>query len=280
MKNLLFTIFMFIFLKMFSQSEKIYFIKNNYIIDQYKLSEIDSLKYNRENDDTLLIYKQGLIIRKYSTNNQIDSVVFLNPQLPTKDVDGNVYHSVNINGKIWMTENLKTTRYNDGTPILKSSSNEEWQENSSNSRRATYSWYLDDSTTYHNPYGAYYNGFAVENKKLCPTGWHVATEKEWIDLRNYLGRNTLSKKLRILGYDYWIEHPWSSPTNEYGFNAVGAGERDSQGEFINFKRRAYIVGYRQSDISLHLTILYHDDNDEAYSNIDHSHGASVRCVQD
>ena len=33
----------------------------------------------------------------------------------------------------------------------------------------------------------YYNWYAVNAGKLCPTGWHVPTSKEWVTLTDYLG---------------------------------------------------------------------------------------------
>ena len=104
------------------------------------------------------------------------------------DVDGNTYNSVAIGSQIWMTENLKTTKYNDGTDIAFITDSLGWL----NDQLGAYTWFHND-IDYKNVYGALYNWYAVNTTKLCPNGWHAPTEDEWITLENYLIAN---------GYNY------------------------------------------------------------------------------
>jgi hypothetical protein len=95
-----------------------------------------------------------------------------------KDIDGNVYNTVIIGIQVWTKENLKTTKYNDGSPIPNVTDDTQWE----NLTTGAYSWHNNDAANYKNPYGGLYNWYAVETGKLCPTGWHVPTEDEWYNL--------------------------------------------------------------------------------------------------
>jgi len=178
------------------------------------------------------------------------------PDMPTvTDIDVNVYQTVRIGSQCWLAENLKTTRYRDGTDInYPGSNNPAW----SNDTFGAYAWHNND-TTYKNTYGALYNWFAVNNTSgLCPAGWHVPTDAEWCILENYVERNTDSycnimtpdvrgintgrilKSCRttfgtdVPSYCVADEHPkWDYHINtfgidSYGFSALPGGWRVSQ----------------------------------------------------
>jgi uncharacterized protein (TIGR02145 family) len=100
------------------------------------------------------------------------------------DIDGNVYQTVKIGNQVWMAENLRTTRYNDGAAIPLVTKEDAW----SNLTTPGYCWY-DNEINYNNKYGALYNWYAVVTKKLAPAGWHVPTDAEWDILQNYLIAN-------------------------------------------------------------------------------------------
>jgi uncharacterized protein (TIGR02145 family) len=135
------------------------------------------------------------------------------------DVDGNTYSTIMIGTQVWMTENLKTTKYNDGTSIPKVTGDAAWL----NLTTPGYCWYNNDSITYKTPYGALYNWYAVNTGNLCPAGWHVPTEAEYRTLDTYLGSNS-GGKLKEIGTTHWAS-PNTGATNETGFTSLPSGER-------------------------------------------------------
>lgn len=88
------------------------------------------------------------------------------------DIDGNKYRTVVIGKQVWMAENLKTTRLNDGTVIPLNKGEEVWGK----LKIQCYCWYNNDSAKYGAVYGALYNWYAVNTGKLCPDGWHVPSD--------------------------------------------------------------------------------------------------------
>lgn len=281
MKKLLLLAFTAVSSVVSAQDDTLYIMKDGFIVNHlHHTFDMDSMKVISTPDDSLNIYKDGSVAFKYSTLNDIDSIIFYAPEEPPVDADGNIYTTVNVNGTIWMVENLKTTKYNDGTPILKIENDAEWMEQSNNLKNPAYSWYDDDSATYCNPYGALYNSYAVETNKLCPSGWHVSTEEEWSDLRDYLFYGSVGKKTMDASGAYWKDSPFSTPNNVTGLTFLPGGHRRAEGNFEWLTEKGYYIGNRDSDISLHLAILNYDDDGETYSNTNKAFGYSVRCVKD
>jgi uncharacterized protein (TIGR02145 family) len=146
------------------------------------------------------------------------------------DIDGNSYNAVKIGDQVWLNSNLKTTRLNDGTPIL---SQQNYQEHCDSGFCPPPSAELPPmQLAYPNNqielvefYGLWYNWKAVESGKLCPEGWHIPTKDEWDKLLNFLGENA-GGKLKIVDFEpnfYNWHTPNSGATNEYEFAAVPAG---------------------------------------------------------
>jgi uncharacterized protein (TIGR02145 family) len=134
------------------------------------------------------------------------------------DTDGNVYHAVMIGTQVWMVENLKTTRYNDGTALPLVTDSAAWLSLVT----PGYCWYKNDSAAYGSIYGALYNFFAVRTGKLAPKGWHIAKESEWDVLNIFLGTN--GGPLKETGTTHWAS-PNIGATNSTGFSALPGGYR-------------------------------------------------------
>lgn len=169
--------------------------------------------------------------RAYATNSAGISygneITFKTYYSEVTDIDGNVYPTVQIGTQIWMAENLKTTKYNDGTAIPNVADNTVWAALTT----GAYCYYDNDSTTNRATYGSLYNWFAVNTNKLAPTGWHVPTDAEWTTLITYLGgENVAGGKLKEQGTSHWLS-PNTGATNETGFTALPGGGRTSDGIF-------------------------------------------------
>ena len=152
--------------------------------------------------------------------------------LACADADNNNYPVVEIGTQVWMAENLKSTKYRDGTNITNITDNTAW------SARAygAYCW-LYNSEENKDIYGALYNWWAVDTRKLCPIGWHAPTDAEWNSLTTFIGGTVYAgRKLKETGTVHWSS-PNTEATNETGFTALPGGYRP--GDFQNFGKVGY-----------------------------------------
>lgn len=101
-----------------------------------------------------------------------------------RDIDGNVYDGVEINGMLWTASNLRTTRLADGTPLGRYGTSE----------LGTLPYFEYPSGCEHNSekirkFGLHYNFEAVNTELLAPNGWRVSTVADWNGLLSYLAGN-------------------------------------------------------------------------------------------
>jgi uncharacterized protein (TIGR02145 family) len=198
--------------------------------------------------------------------------------IPVTDINGNVYHIVRIGTQDWMVENLKTNKYRDGTTIPNITDNTEWYQQTA----GAYCWNNNDSATYNSTYGALYNWYTVvDSRNLCPTGWHVPTDAEWLTLANFLeGQSVAGGKLKETGTTHWLS-PNTDATNLTGFTALPGGFRDTYGTFVNIGSSGFWWSTTENDantvwypyIFYNYSILYRTFSDKKL-------GLSVRCVRD
>ena len=141
------------------------------------------------------------------------------------DTDGNKYRTVKIGDQWWMAENLKVSRYRDGSAIPDVTQNSQW----TNISTGAWSFY-DNSASLGKTYGKLYNGYAVTNPRgLCPEGWQVPTENEWSILLTYFGGSSEAGG-KLKATRRWRQ-PNTGATNESGFTALPGGYRGSDGSF-------------------------------------------------
>jgi uncharacterized protein (TIGR02145 family) len=191
------------------------------------------------------------------------------------DIDGNIYPTVKIGEQVWMAENLKVTKYNDGTAIPNVTDNTVWAALTT----GAYCWYNNDATTYKATYGALYNWYAVNTNKLAPTGWHVPIDEEWTTLTNYLGGvDVAGGKLKEVGTTHW-QSPNTGATNETSFTALPGGYRDN-----NYTDIKNISGFWSSTIypqwnaALDRIFIYSITSVYIGNPRSRANGLSVRCV--
>lgn len=136
-----------------------------------------------------------------------------------KDADGNLYNIVQIGNQLWMAENLRTTRYNDGQDIPHRIFN---HYDSSVVTTPAYYWYNNDET-YKDPYGALYTYSTVATGKLCPAGWHIPDNAEWDTLASTLGGSDIAGgKLKEAGTAHWSNSNYGAD-NSSGFTGLPGG---------------------------------------------------------
>jgi uncharacterized protein (TIGR02145 family) len=147
------------------------------------------------------------------------------------DAEGNSYKTVYIGTQQWMAENLKVTKYSDGSTIPNITDDTQWQNNTT----GAWAYYNNDAAN--NPkYGKLYNWYAVSkttngNKNVCPTGWHVPTDAEWTVLTDYLGGASVAGgKMKEVGSTNWL-YPNTEATNISLFTGLPGGYRGYGGSY-------------------------------------------------
>jgi uncharacterized protein (TIGR02145 family) len=208
----------------------------------------------------------------------------MNTQAETmRDIDGNVYRTVTIGSQVWMAENLKTTRYNDGTEIPLVTEQPAWFHLNA----PGYCWYNNDENANRAIYGALYNWYALNTGKLCPPGWHVPSDDEWAVLTAYLGGDAIAGgKMKEGGTTHWL-NPNTGATNSSGFTALPAGFRGESG-FIPGSGSSFISGSialfwsstALEDETAWTRYLQADSIVAGRNNGGKYHGFPIRCMKD
>lgn len=231
-------------------------------------------------------YLQYDFLDTVNVNLKVHSPIIFNPDLSygtITDIEGNLYKTIKIGNDVWMAENLKTTKYNDNTPIPLVEDNVAWK----NLITPAYCWYNNDKETYKDIYGALYTWYTVNTGKLCPKDWHVSTDAEWTVLIDNLGGiNVAGWKMKEIGTTHWKYE--NGATNSSGFTALPSGVRNAEyGNFFTLEESSTIGEWwtaTNSETSQSYDWWLIDDGENPPSitrGTDvKAYGDSVRCVKD
>jgi uncharacterized protein (TIGR02145 family) len=198
------------------------------------------------------------------------------------DTDGNTYKTVYIGKQRWMAENLKTTKYSDGTVIPNVTDANQW------TKLTTAAWCnYKNNNSLDSIYGKLYNWYALSpttngNKNVCPTGWHVPTDTELRVLINFLGGvNIAGGKLKETGVTNWYS-PNKEASNFYKFTGNPGGNRNfSDGNFYYFGEFGYWwSSTEQSKDDAWFYSLYHASGYFNKVGYNKKMGFSIRCIED
>lgn len=202
-----------------------------------------------------------------------------------KDYEGNAYLTVKIGNQWWMAENLKSTVFNDGTPIPQVTDSAFWSALST----PAYCWYNNDISN-KNIYGTLYNWFAVNSAKLAPIGWHVPSDDDFKQLEMTLGMTLAQvdstyfrgtdQGVKIKKKSGWPEY--TNGTNTSGFSAIPGGYRIPQGSFIG---QGHLAGWWSSSLQEGVfpwcrNVFSNPGDIVARYGYIKTAGFSVRCVKD
>lgn len=212
------------------------------------------------------------------------------------DIEGNVYHIKSIGSQVWMTENLKTTKYPDGSAIPIVVSKTDWSAFIPNS--IAYCWYNNEVAN-RDLYGLLYtwtaatkgvasNSITGKVQGICPTGWHLPSIPEWVELEEYLdGGKIAANKMKEPGDLHWKIPPNSSgfspnmSNNESGFTALPGGYRDGRGEFSTSGIDGYWwSSYHETYRQINAFVFTIGNWGIVYNSQEKIFGCSVRCLKD
>ncbi|TVR41908.1 MAG: hypothetical protein EA394_04790 [Bacteroidia bacterium] len=215
------------------------------------------------------------------------------------DADGNEYGTVIIGNQVWLTGNLKTTRYKNGNPIATGHSNEQW----ANLSTGAYAIYphaaingLSSEAEVLSNYGALYNWHAVKTGNLCPKGWRVPTDSDWSQLISFIdpdansnyqwpesfiaGGKLKSTRTNPDAHPSW-EYPNTDATDEFDFSAFPGGLRANDGEtlFNGFGGYWWSATETSTISAFYRTMIW--ENGHVYRlGVCKNFGLSVRCVRE
>ncbi len=203
------------------------------------------------------------------------------------DIDGNTYNTLRKGSLEWMGSNLETSMYRNGDTIPNITGIHEWRTAS----EGAWSYYMHSSETGEN-YGKLYNWHAtVDDRGLCPAGWHVPTDEEWKELEREIGMlhdeadivglrdRYAGGKLKATGTDLW-RSPNALATNGIGFTALPGGYRHPDGRFYTLRRNVnFWTSTAQDGYNAWYRNIFFNNGGIYRNSYNKTSGFSIRCVR-
>ncbi len=178
-------------------------------------------------------------------NNELPICTFTDPR------DGQIYNIVDIGTQTWFAENLNYETSN--------------------------SWWYDNNSANGDVYGRLYTWDAALT--VCPDGWHLPTDDEWIVITTYLGEAVAGGKMKETGTAHW-NSPNIGATNSSGFTALPWGYRGSSGLFSGLGASGHWwSSSERSGTGAWSRYLYYDHGQVFRGNYYKAYGFSVRCLK-
>ena len=206
----------------------------------------------------------------------------------TLESDGIIYDLVEIGGQCWFADNLSADQYRNGDLITSDLNNAAWTASVQGAMAHYNNNVANDAV-----YGKLYNWYAVtDSRGVCPAGWHVPNDCEWMFLENSLGM--LVNEQEIYGWRGEIGEIggklkstsiWNSPntagTNSSGFTAVPGGYRNQTGSYFEIGNTGSYWSSSALDASnaWFRKLFFNYSNSNRYY-ISKKAGFSVRCLKD
>ena len=214
------------------------------------------------------------------------------------DLDGNVYHIQKIGNQLWLKENLKVTKFNNGHEIKLVQEDSLWITLNSPSysnligitNRFTG---LDSSATNQ----ILYNYYVVsDTQNVCPLGWKVPDTNDWNKLQKYmekinkqfsslLGSGYPPNYKDTIGEDKRMEMLWRKKYN-VGFSSKPFGYRSGQsGEFKDYSDFGYWWSTHPKFIAIAWARIQNrgfgiDDVHLEEMKVDKRDGYSIKCIKE
>jgi uncharacterized protein (TIGR02145 family) len=232
--------------------------------------------YNTTNPDNIKVSQIINVTVNISGANAGNIQVCTNMFGTVNDIQGNIYETVLIGDQWWMAENLHTATYANGDPIENVTDNTAW------SQLTTGGWcYSDNNLVNDAIYGKLYNFYTtVDPRGLCPSGWHVPSDGEWMVLTDFLGGISVAggKMKSTTGFIA----PNTGATNESNFSCLPGGQRT--GNIGSFSATGGF-GFWWSSTEFSATnafrkYLYYDGSNVLEIGEVKKAGNSIRCLKD